>query len=97
MINIDFDNINDGLVYKAFGVEGNEADALTIVIWNCLSLSVKMQYSNCSSTFGGDKIDCTIRLYSGRNLLPTLQRPWQIDVSVLKLQELGDQSCLWAN
>ena len=51
MINIDFDNINDGLVYKAFGVEGNEADALTIVIWNCLSLSDVMRCLNCSSIF----------------------------------------------
>ena len=55
MINIDFDNINDGLVYKAFGVEGNEADALTIVIWNCLSLSVVMRCSNYLSIFAGIK------------------------------------------
>ena len=28
LINLDFDNISDELVYTAFGVEGNEADAL---------------------------------------------------------------------
>ena len=28
MINIDFNNINDELVYQAFGVNGKEAEAL---------------------------------------------------------------------
>ena len=28
MINIDLENINDDIVYEAFGVEGSEADAL---------------------------------------------------------------------
>ena len=89
MINIDFDNINDELVYEAFGVEGNEADALMTAIWNCLSLSVKKRCSSCLSIFA--EIKSIARCdYIARNLLPILQSMCRIDVNVPKLQELGD-------
>lgn len=63
MINIDFDNINDNLVYDAFGVEGKEADALNDSYLELFELIGKDAMLKLFKHFRGDKIDCPMRLY----------------------------------
>ncbi|WIW71459.1 hypothetical protein [Anaerosinus gibii] len=63
MINIDFDNINDDLVYKVFGIEGNEADALNDSYLELFELIGRDAMLKLFKHFRGDKIDCPMRLY----------------------------------
>jgi hypothetical protein len=63
LINIDFDNINDELVYEAFNVEGNEADALNDVYLELFELIGRDAMLKLFKHFRGDKIDCPMRLY----------------------------------
>ena len=63
MININFDNINDELVYKAFCVEGNESDALNDSYLELFELIGKDAMIKLFKHFRGDKIDCPMRLY----------------------------------
>lgn len=63
MINIDFDNINDELVYEAFGVEGNEADALNDSYLELFELIGRDAMLKLFKHFLGDKIDYPMRLY----------------------------------
>ena len=63
LINIDFDNINDELVYKAFGVAGNEVDALNDIYLELFELIGKDATLKLFKHFRGDKIDCPMRLY----------------------------------
>ena len=63
MINIDFDKINDELVYEAFGVEGNEADALNDIYLELFELIGRDAMLKLFKHFRGDKIDCPMRLY----------------------------------
>lgn len=63
VINIDFDNINDELVYKAFGVEGNESDALNDSYLELFELIGRDAMLKLFKHFRGDKIDCPMRLY----------------------------------
>ena len=63
MINIDFDKINDELVYEAFGVEGNEADALNDSYLELFELIGRDAMLKLFKHFRGDKIDCPMRLY----------------------------------
>ena len=63
MINIDFDKINDELVYEAFGVEGNEADALNDIYLELFELIGRDAMLKLFKPFRGDKIDCSMRLY----------------------------------
>ena len=63
MINIDFDNINDNLMYDAFGVEGKEADALNDSYLELFELIGKDAMLKLFKHFRGDKIDCPMRLY----------------------------------
>ena len=63
MIKIDFDNINDDLVYKAFSVEGNESDALNDSYLELFELIGKDAMIKLFKHFRGDKIDCPMRLY----------------------------------
>lgn len=63
MINIDFDNINDELVYEAFSVEGNEADALNDIYLELFELIGRDAMLKLFKHFRGDKIDCPMRLY----------------------------------
>ena len=63
MINIDFDNINDNLVYDAFGVEGKEADALNDSYLELFELIGRDAMLKLFKHFRGDKIDCPMRLY----------------------------------
>ena len=63
MIKIDFDNINDELVYKAFDVDGNEAEALNDIYLELFELIGKTAMLKLFKHFRGDKIDCPMRLY----------------------------------
>ncbi|MGL5271347.1 MAG: hypothetical protein ACRC7I_12670 [Selenomonadaceae bacterium] len=62
MIKIDFDNINDDLVYKAFSVEGNESDALNDSYLELFELIGKDAMIKLFKHFRGNKIDCPMRL-----------------------------------
>jgi hypothetical protein len=62
-IKIDFDNINDDLVYEAFGVDGNEAEALNDIYLELFELIGKEAMLKLFKHFRGDKVDCPIRLY----------------------------------
>jgi hypothetical protein len=62
-IKIDFDNINDDLVYEAFGVDGNEAEALNDIYLELFELIGKESMLKLFKHFRGDKVDCPIRLY----------------------------------
>ena len=64
MIKIDFDNINDDLVYDAFCVEGNESEALNDSYLELFELIGKDAMLKLFKHFRGDKIDCPMRLYS---------------------------------
>lgn len=63
MINIDFDNINDEFVYKAFGVDGKEADALHDSYLELFELIGRDAMLKLFKHYRGDKIDCPMRLY----------------------------------
>ena len=51
VIDIDFDNLNEEAVYKAFHIDGNESEALNTVIWDFLSLSGGIQCLSCLRIF----------------------------------------------
>ena len=63
MINIDLDNINEEAVYKAFNVEGNEAEALNDSYLELFELIGRDATLKLYKYFHGDKIDCPMRLY----------------------------------
>ena len=63
MITIDFENINEELVYEAFGVDGNEAEALSDAYLELYELIGKDAMLKLFKHFRGDKIDCPMRLY----------------------------------
>jgi len=63
LINIDFGNIDDEIVYKLFEVEGNEAEALNDMYLELFELIGKDAMLKLFKYFRGDKIDCPMRLY----------------------------------
>ena len=63
MFNIDFDNINDELVYQAFGVDGNEAIALNDIYLELFELLGREGMLKIFKHYRGDKIECPIRMY----------------------------------
>lgn len=63
MINIDFDNISDELVYETFNVDGKEADALNDSYLELFELIGRDAMLKLFKHFRGDKIDCPMRLY----------------------------------
>ena len=63
MINIDLDNINEEAVYKAFNVDGNEADALNDSYLELFELIGRDAMLKLFKYFRGDKIDCPMKLY----------------------------------
>ena len=63
MIKIDFDNINEELIYEAFGVEGNEAEALNDIYLELYELIGKEAMLKLFKHYRGDKIDLQMRLY----------------------------------
>lgn len=63
MINIDLDNVNEEAVYRAFNVEGNEAEALNDSYLELFELIGRDAMLKLFKYFRGDKIDCPMRLY----------------------------------
>lgn len=63
MVNIDFNNINDAIVYDAFHVEGNEAEALNDSYLELFELLGRDAMLKLFTHFHGDKIECPMRLY----------------------------------
>ena len=63
MVQIDFSNINDEIVYEAFHVDGNEADALNDSYLELFELLGRDAMLKIFTHFHGDKIDCPMRLY----------------------------------
>ena len=63
MVNIDLDNLNEETVYKAFSVDGNEAEALNDSYLELFELIGKDAMLKLFKYFRGDKIDCPMRLY----------------------------------
>ena len=63
MINIDFNNINDEIVYEAFHVDGNEAEALNDSYLELFELIGRDAMLKLFTHFHVDKIDCPMRLY----------------------------------
>ena len=60
---IDFDNINDEIVYEIFQVDGNEAEALCDTYLEPFTLIGKDAMLKLYTHFRGDKIDLPMRLY----------------------------------
>jgi hypothetical protein len=60
---IDFNNINDAIVYEAFSVDGNEAEALSDSYLELFELVGRDAMLKLFTHFRGDKIDCPMRLY----------------------------------
>ena len=63
MINIDLDNINEEMIYEAFNVDGNEAEALNDSYLELFELVGRDAMLKLFKYFRGDKIDCPMRLY----------------------------------
>ena len=63
LINIDFDNITDDLVYETFGVDNNEAEALNDIYLELFELLGRDAMLKLFKHYRGDKIDCPMRLY----------------------------------
>ena len=62
-MNIDLDNINEEMVYQAFGVDGKEAEALNDSYLELFELIGRDAMLKLFKYFRGDKIDCPMRLY----------------------------------
>jgi len=63
LYNIDFNNINDEIVYKLFKVEGNESEALNDIYLELLELIGLENMLKIYKHFRGDKVDLPMRLY----------------------------------
>ena len=63
MYNIDFNNINDEIVYDLFSVEGNEAEALNDIYLELYELIGRDGMLRIYKHFRGDKVDLPMRLY----------------------------------
>lgn len=63
MTKIDFDNINEAIVYDIFQVDGNEGEALNDIYLELFELIGRDAMLKIYTHFHGDKIDCPMRLY----------------------------------
>jgi len=63
LITIDLDNLNEEVVYKAFNVDGNEAEALNDSYLELYELIGRDAMLKLFKYFRGDKIDCPMKLY----------------------------------
>ena len=63
MQNIDFDKINDEIVYELFEVDGNEAEALNDIYLELYELVGREAMLRIFKHFRGDKMDLPMRLY----------------------------------
>jgi len=61
--NIDFDKINDEIVYELFEVDGNEAEALNDIYLELFELVGREAMLRIFKHFRGDKMDLPMRLY----------------------------------
>jgi hypothetical protein len=61
--NIDFDKINDEIVYELFEVDGNEAEALNDIYLELYELVGRESMLRIFKHFRGDKMDLPMRLY----------------------------------
>ncbi len=57
MLDIDLDNLNEDMVYEAFGVEGNEGEALNDIYLELFELIGRDGMLKLFKYFRGDKID----------------------------------------
>lgn len=62
-MNIDLDNVNEEMIYQAFGVDGNEAEALNDSYLELFELIGRDAMLKLFKYFRGDKIDCPMKLY----------------------------------
>ena len=60
---INFDEINEEIVYDIFNVDGNEAEALSDAYLELFELIGKTAMLKLYKHFRGDKIDMPMRLY----------------------------------
>ena len=60
---IDFNDINDEIVYGVFKVDGNESEALNDSYLELFELIGRDAMLKLFTHFHGDKIDCPMRLY----------------------------------
>ena len=63
MITLDLDNATDEATYEAFGVDGNESEALNDNYLELFELIGRDGMLTLFKYFRGDKIDCPMRLY----------------------------------
>lgn len=63
MVDIDFNNISDEIIYEVFQVEGNESEALNDSYLELYELLGRDAMLKIFKHFHGDKIDCPMRLY----------------------------------
>ena len=63
MYDIDFNNITDEIVYKLFGAEGNESEALNDIYLELFELVGREAMLKIFKHFRGDKMDLPMRLY----------------------------------
>ena len=63
MINIDFDNITDEIIYELFETDGKESDALNDIYLELFELLGKESMLKIYKHYHGDKLDCPMRLY----------------------------------
>jgi hypothetical protein len=57
VIKIDFDNINDEIVYETFSVDGNESEALNDIYLELFELIGKEAMLKIYKHYHGDKLD----------------------------------------
>lgn len=63
MVELDMDNLNEETVYRAFNVDGNEAEALNDSHLELFELIGRDAMLKLFKYFRGDKIDCPMNLY----------------------------------
>jgi len=63
VINIDFDNISEDIVYEVFGVDGNESEALNDIYLELFELVGRDAMLKLFKHYRGDKVDLPMRLY----------------------------------
>lgn len=62
-IDLDLENLNEEVVYKAFQVDGKEAEALNDSYLELYELIGKEGMLKLFKYFRGDRIDCPMKLY----------------------------------
>jgi len=63
VISIDFENINEDIVYEVFGVDGNETEALNDIYLELFELVGRDAMLKLFKHYRGDKVDLPMRLY----------------------------------